>query len=82
MSKISSIYNSTKILYRDWKRKGKTKKSIEDSIKNRSGDVFNGKGMGKIKVANKKINQYFDDIKKLSNEERLERIKRKKWVRH
>ena len=75
MSKISSIYNSTKILYRDWKRKGKTKQSLDDSSKSRSGDVFSGKGMGRIRAANKKINQHFDDIKKLSNEERLKRIR-------
>ena len=75
MSKISSIYNSTKILYRDWKRKGKTKQSLDDSSKNRSSDVFSGKGMEKMRAANKKINQHFDDIKKLSNEERLKRIR-------
>ncbi len=72
MSKISKIYNSTQILYRAGSRKGKRRDQIESR---KSGSIFNGKGMGKMRVANKKINQHFDDIKKLSNEERLKRIR-------
>ncbi len=75
MSKISSIYNSVKYLFRAGSRKGKTREQIE---KRSSGSIFNGKGMRKMGVANKKINQHFDDIKKLSNKERLERIKIKR----
>tara|TARA_R100000951_G_scaffold103932_1_gene96848 strand:- start:37 stop:267 length:231 start_codon:yes stop_codon:yes gene_type:complete len=76
MSKISSIYDNVKYLFRAGSRKGKTKESIEN--KSSSGSIFDTKKMKKMGVANKKINQHFDNIKKLSNKERLERIKRKK----
>ena len=73
MSKISKIYYSTKYWFRSEGRKGKTKEWIESKC---SGSNWTSeKGMKRIGKANEKINQHFDDIKKLSNEERLKRIR-------
>ena len=73
MSKISSIYYSTKYWFRAGSRKGKTRQSIEDRCSG-PGTIFGTKKMKKVGVANKKFQQHTDEIKKLSNEERLKRI--------
>tara|TARA_R100001377_G_scaffold76515_1_gene53428 strand:- start:37 stop:255 length:219 start_codon:yes stop_codon:yes gene_type:complete len=67
---ISKIYNSSEFLFRIGKRKGKRRDWIE----------LNSKGpgsfmVGKVGKAHTKINQHTEEIKKLTNKERLERIK-------
>ena len=68
--KISKIYNSINYWFGVGSRKGKSKKSIEKKC-------TYIKMEGRVGKANSNLYQYWDKIKKLTNKERLERIRNK-----
>tara|TARA_Y100000593_G_scaffold40933_1_gene78751 strand:- start:1007 stop:1234 length:228 start_codon:yes stop_codon:yes gene_type:complete len=66
---ISKIYNSKNFWFKAGGRKGKGKKWIEKK------STGQGLMVGKVGKAHKNLNQHTEKIKKLTNKERLERIK-------
>ncbi len=69
--KISKIYNSINYWFRDYSRKGKGRKWIEKK------STGQGLMVGKVGKANSNLHQSWDEMKKLTNKERLERIRNK-----
>ena len=68
----SKIYNSSDYLYGIGKRKGKRKHQIERDWK-----YYRFAGERKSIRANDKVIKHIDELKKLTNRERLERINNK-----
>ena len=74
MSKISKIYDISNYLFGIGKRRGKTKKEIES----KNWKYVRWGGNRKADIANNKLTRHTDSIKKLTQKEKLKRLKQTK----